>query len=63
MFQKLVAKIAFRNPRSTENSSESGQGLAEVAIILTLVVVVAILALTELGDSIVTTLETVAATI
>ena len=62
MLQKLYIHTVSRLSRPAANK-EAGQGLAEVAIILTLVVVVAILALTDLGQAIVQTLQTVANTI
>jgi Flp pilus assembly pilin Flp len=49
--------------KKIKQNKESGQSLSEVALFLTLVVVVAILVLTDLGDSVVTTLSTVASAI
>ncbi len=62
----MLTKRSLKTPShlpGRRTNTEAGQGLAEVAIILTLVVVVAILALTDLGQAIVQTLETVANTI
>jgi pilus assembly protein Flp/PilA len=58
MTQAFMATIC--NWIRTKGSSEDGQGLAEYGLILALVAVVAIVALTGLGNAIVSTLGQVA---
>jgi Flp pilus assembly pilin Flp len=54
MLWKNLTKIHAR-----VKDQEEGQGLAEVALFLVLVVIVAVTALTDLGSQIVTTFNTV----